>query len=77
MSAFRIVAFLLCMTVAPEILYIGAQNLLASLLALSIRHSKNMPHHSCVTLCIWQLVRVHISNCADDALQTSARSIVK
>ena len=52
-----------------EILLRRAQNLLAALLSLLVRHVQQVTHERGVALGVGELVRIHVADGADDALR--------
>lgn len=52
----------------PEIFECGAQYLFPALLPLLVTDLQDVAHEGSVPLAVGQLVRVHVTNCTNDAL---------
>jgi hypothetical protein len=54
---------------SPEVFDCSAQDLVPALLSLLVCHTQHVAHKGRVALTVWQLIRVHIPDGADDSLQ--------
>ena len=52
----------------PEVLQRGPKYLLSPLLSFCITDAENVAHESSAALAVWQLIGVHVANCANYAL---------